>query len=512
MNFDFSAPSIFLFVSATLCLWLSIHALRRQTTSFTRNYAGLMLCAAAYALGYGLELGSPDLIHVQVMLRIQYLGIPFLPYFWISLAWAYLEPQGMPLRWKYLPLCLSVAIFLVFQTNDLHHLYYTSQEFTRSNGLSITRIGKGSVYWLNIAYLNISIAIGALLLFRAWRQAIPLYRQQALMLLAGSFLPWIFHLLYQTGLSPHQIDLSPFGIAATGIIYSLATLNHKMLSVLPLARDIVFDGIAEGVIVLDSNLRIIDFNYAATRFYPKLTLSMIGAEAATLVNPAAFADPLPSAQAFIDSTDGRKLEIRCYPLRNKHGPQLGTALLIQDVSKKLALIDGLRELATIDELTGCCNRRRLIELSEREVLRATRHHQPLAFIILDVDDFKTINDTLGHLAGDDLLRRIAFTLRGRLRSTDILGRYGGDEFIITLPETTGSAAALIAQELLEHCFEHCDSRMSIGVVELTSENNSFTELLRQADFALYQSKLDGKNRVTLYRPTQELVDIRTMLR
>ena len=85
-----------------------------------------------------------------------------------------------------------------------------------------------------------------------------------MLLLAGSLLPWMFHLIYVMGAAPDGVDIAPFGIAATGVTFAIATLRHRILNIQPLARDLVLDGIAEGVVVLDSKLRIIDFNRAAT--------------------------------------------------------------------------------------------------------------------------------------------------------------------------------------------------------------------------------------------------------
>lgn len=432
------------------------------------------------------------------MLRIQYLGIPFVPFFWVGLAWSYLEPRGMPDRWKWLLLSLSSLFFFLFQSNPLHLDFYTSLEFSRHDGMTISITRKGLYYWLNIAYLNISTALGVILLFRAWRQAIPLYRKQALMLLAGSLLPWLFHLMYQLGLSPHGIDLSPFGIAATGAAFAVATLRHSVLNILPLARDIVFDSIAEGVIVLDSRHRIIDFNRAATAFFPQLGHGLIGADCSHISDSSDFSHAIQTQKQFIHVSGPKQLEIRRYALNDKRGDIAGAALLIQDISEKQALIEELRKLASIDELTGVYNRRHLIDLSTREVHLARRHRHPLSVIILDLDDFKAINDRNGHLAGDQLLREIASNLRRQLRTTDILGRYGGDEFIITLPETTGINAKLIGEKLIHSCLAECGAKLSLGISDVNG-NETFNDLLKNADTALYQSKTAGKNRVTLYR-------------
>lgn len=498
MSFEPSALSVFLFITALLSFWLGVYALRQQITPFARYYAGLMFSGTAYALGYSLELCTQDAMHMWAMLRIQYLGIPFVPFFWIGLAWSYLEPRGMPERWRWLLLGISGTLFLAFQSNPLHSAFYTWLEFTRHDGITISHAGKGVFYWLNIAYLNIGTSIGVALLFRAWQQAIPLYRKQALLLLAGSLLPWAFHLLYQLGLSPRGIDMSPFGLAATGAAFAVASLRHRVFNVLPLARDIVFDSIAEGVIVLDSRHCIIDFNRAATRLFPRLGLSLIGANYSTLSDDADFASAISTTKPFVHAADKRHLEIRSYPLQGNSETRVGTALLIQDISEKQILIEELRKLASIDELTQVCNRRHLIELSTREIQLAARHGRPLSVIILDVDDFKAINDRHGHLAGDQMLREVARTLRKQLRTTDILGRYGGDEFIICLPETPGSHAHLIADKLGLACAQECGAHLSFGVADISPSAQNFADLLKNADWALYQSKRAGKNRVTLF--------------
>lgn len=490
MPFFCSALTVFLLVTALFCLVLGIAALRQPPTPFARYFAGLMLAATAYAAGYGLELAAPDLATMKAMLRIEYLGIPFIPFCWIGLAYAYLQPGGLPPPARRLLLATSLAMLLVTQTNALHRLYYVQLDYRQVAGLAIAHTLKGPLYWVNIAYLDLGAALGVLLLFRAWRVAIPLYRRQALMLLGGSLLPWSFHLIYQLGGAPLGIDITPFGIAATGAAFAIATLRHRVLSILPLARDLVLDGIAEGVVVLDSRDRIVDFNRAARTLLPGLDLSSIGTDGSGLIGPPG--TPVP----VLRDLGGRQLELRVSALTDRNGRKLGAVLLIQDVSEKVALIGELRQLATVDSLTGCFNRRHLFELCQHEVRVAQRYRRPLSLIILDLDDFKSVNDSGGHPAGDRLLRRVAETLRGRLRDTDMLGRYGGDEFIVLLPETPGAAALAIASALGTQCTETCGVGLSLGVAELGADADQ-ADLLARADSALYQAKHAGKGRAVL---------------
>jgi len=270
------AASVFLFVSAAICAALAIYGHFQRRDAFTRYFIGLMAASGLYALSYGFEIAATSLEQMKLMLRIEYLGIPFLSITWLGMAWAYFDPKGLPKRYRLGLQLPSLATLLAFQTNDAHHLFYTSLDFARLDGLSVAIAAKGPLYWLHIAYVNLCIAAGILLFVRAWRQSMRIYRSQALCVLLGSFFPWGFHLLYLAGLSPHGIDLGPFGLAASGVLFAIASFRHGIFDILPVARDLVFDGISEGVIVLDEQNRISDFNRAAAAYIEGLSAAAVG--------------------------------------------------------------------------------------------------------------------------------------------------------------------------------------------------------------------------------------------
>lgn len=161
----------------------------------------------------------------------------------------------------------------------------------------------------------------------------------------------------------------------------------------------------------------------------------------------------------------------------------------------------VQKLAITDALTGLYNRRGLVELGEREIERSFRFKHPLTAIMLDVDNLKAINDSYGHIVGDQVLRSIANCCEKQLRKVDIIGRYAGDEFVVLLPETHMRMGAIVA-ERVRRCVEETQipaeskliqSSISLGVAGLTTEITSLEALIKKADTAMYSAKQSGRN-------------------
>jgi diguanylate cyclase (GGDEF)-like protein len=173
--------------------------------------------------------------------------------------------------------------------------------------------------------------------------------------------------------------------------------------------------------------------------------------------------------------------------------------------EKKLLIENLNYLSTTDSLTGLCNRRALTDTLHREIERAQRYDADLSLILCDLDKFKLINDTYGHAAGDAALQSVSEALKTSLRKTDILGRYGGDEFMIILPETSLAGAKLLAEkvrfavseiELSVDKKKRIGLSLSLGVASCCAPAENIDTLVRLADSALYTSKQSGRNKVS----------------
>ncbi|MDR3724496.1 MAG: GGDEF domain-containing protein [Terracidiphilus sp.] len=174
----------------------------------------------------------------------------------------------------------------------------------------------------------------------------------------------------------------------------------------------------------------------------------------------------------------------------------------------------LAEQARTDPLTGILNRRAMEEVALRETARSMRHGRPLCMIMIDVDNFKHLNDTRGHAAGDCMLQAMVCTIKNMLRASDLFARTGGEEFAVLLPDTSPSAGLQTAErirhavEALEVPFESGPLRITIsaGVTQLGSMVDGWESMMRRADAAMYTAKQHGRNQVSTMFSSEKTTD------
>ncbi len=162
-------------------------------------------------------------------------------------------------------------------------------------------------------------------------------------------------------------------------------------------------------------------------------------------------------------------------------------------------LDKMLERAVVDRLTELYDHHTLLTLLDKEVERAKRYAEAGSLLLLDLDDFKRVNDDFGHQKGDEVLAQVASVIRQTIRSMDIAGRYGGEEFAVIVPESDGAAAIQSAERLcmtVEDRFQHnVKLTVSVGVASFPNDAQTVAALVKAADKALYAAKARGKNRV-----------------
>jgi len=274
------------------------------------------------------------------------------------------------------------------------------------------------------------------------------------------------------------------------------------------------DRITEGITIIDSNDKLVLYNHQAAEYLGIGDMNIgVGIALDELTAPSKdhpLADPGSLLMQQLDVSreekpqhfeleldGGRILSVRANPI-----PGGSVITLYTDITERKAFEKRLIDMATRDELTGLINRREFFTLATHEEERAKREGHVVSVMMIDADYFKKVNDTYGHAVGDDVLRNLADNCRKIFRKTDVVGRYGGEEFSVMLPGAKEDMAIIIAERLRSSIAESVvpsdkgdvKYTVSIGIACATGKDVKIEGLLDRADRALYTAKAQGRNR------------------
>ncbi|AHV99503.1 histidine kinase N-terminal 7TM domain-containing diguanylate cyclase [Paenibacillus sabinae] len=504
-------------LSGVLSALLALFAYFKET-----DFAGVKAfivstCASAiYTFGFALELSSHSLAEINLWLKIEYLGMPFIAPASLIMVIHFLGMERLITRARLIVLgfipCLTTVMVW---TNDYHQLFYRSMYLRPLSPAPLVDFVMGPGYIVHGSFTFGCLLAAACLMLAQWNKMKRVYRRQFLTILLGLTLPTIGSFMYLIGKTPYGMDPVPVIMSLTSALYIWAILSRSMLTAAPIARSNLFESMRDGVLVMDLSDRLVDFNRAAAGMIQGLDAASIGHQLARIFLPggkdaiayAMEADPLVQEERELQWENGDSIyyyEIRSSLVRKRGGQVAGRMIVLIDVTERTLLQDRLRQLATMDSLTGICNRTYFMERSSELLERCLKEGGRLSIALFDVDHFKSINDRYGHGCGDSALRHIADICRGHLREGDVFGRYGGEEFVLCLPNTSLDEAARLADCIrraieaasLESPNGRINVTVSFGVTEAVP-GSTLEALLTEADHALYASKRGGRNAVHL---------------
>ena len=499
--FRFSLFATVLAVTAAIDVGAAVGVWRRRRAAGRVSLTVLLLATAVWCLTYGMELITYGRVSREIWGSLEYLGTVVLPPAWLTFVLDYTGRGGRLTR-RFVAL-LAIEPVLVFAAL----LHPVTHDLIRHFGpgpvAPVPVVEVGALYWPHFVYTSGLVLVGTGLLVVRLLRVSSLYRRQIAILLAAVVFAVVGNFTSSLQLPLTDLyDPTPVTVSIGALILVWGAFRYRLLDLIPVARGAAFDRIPDPFLVVDAYGRVVDRNPAAIRIlgsgaYVGTLLQNLLQEHDVVLDATAAGPELKLHHA----TGVLEFEIVMSPLDDQQGRRVGQLVQLRDITARKQAERRLRALADLDQLTQLPNRRCLVEHLDRAIVRARREGGRCTLLILDLDRFKLINDSLGHPVGDQVLAGVGRRLRAGRADGQIAARLGGDEFALLLPgfgvTDADQAARTVLAEVAEpmRLGEHeVIVTGSAGLAVWPDDGDTGEEMFRRADAAMYRAKRHGRNR------------------
>lgn len=476
---------------------------RRKKVRGALEFSLFLLSVTVYTMGYGLEILHDEISGILKAIKLEYIGIPYMAYFAFIFTYRYIKDRTfhwiIHLSLLVIPVITTILVFFI----EEHNLFYINPRVIDGDFFPVLTFERGVFY--NIRYTHQQLIALYSISFTLYH--IPKvskgFRMKLMALILAQLIPGLIALLYVYDMVPGNLDINPFSSFIVSIIFGVAILKLGLFEIVSLGREVTLDVIDEAFLIIDKNRYIKDINSSAQQMSFLTVKKGLRIDNNNSFN-ALLLEKLEHKESLFtykDDLSGKIYRVSIYPI-NILQRFVGNTVIISELTEIYAHMERLTHLAEFDELTKVANRRVILKDAEREIHRAYRKELELSIIIADIDHFKQLNDSFGHLYGDKALIGITSILKKHIRSIDFIGRYGGEEFIIVCPDCNGEQVLLTAERLRE-AVERLSEGITCSFGSYTingkhSQEEDLRSIIDKADKALYMAKDQGRNCVIAY--------------
>jgi PAS domain S-box-containing protein len=348
MEFSLNTFSLVLFISAIVSAIVAIPAYQRRTVPGATVMFWIAVALTFWSIAYGIENLNPSLDWHKFWTLVQFISIPFIPVFWLIFAIQYTQQNKAPSLVKMAPLfIIPASAVLMAWTNELHHLFWSDMQTVMLSGVSMLTVEFGPYFIFYAIYSYTAIFIGIFFFSRHVIQVEPAYRSQAIIMLAAVIVFISGNGLYLLGLLPFRgLDITPFSFTLSSIILSYGLFRHHLLDLMPIANEMILQNIGDGVLVLDSQKRIIFINPAFEQMAGLLPETSVGSQVdEVLFNwPDIFSKPETAQQIEAKITLGDSqhyLQVQISPIWHRDTLQ-GSIYVIHDITERASHEEKMR--------------------------------------------------------------------------------------------------------------------------------------------------------------------------